>query len=805
MEVDRYHPWWKDQQLLPEGELPKKLQVLLETEDPALIKEMCTYVAQLHLNHLYENEAFSYAFLWNLYLHPSPLAKEALVKLLSRHRYKEFVGWVTSYRYIYFPSGDKFTFLPLSRKYGNVQGSLCFVKAIYKLAEARQDEEIWSLLAYRFDIGKNHHYSKKTRYYLRRRAWRYLRRLGEQGSSAYVRLATKVLLRYEETDGRQKRGAVQSASGISRVRIYRSFTHLWLFNHLLYHHSSRFTDPSSRYWQDQGIDSYPIIPPEKREEAFPELWDQHPEQLFLLLTKAKAEPVLQFAGRALRMRHPHFVKQKILKDLLRAKRPAQRAFAAGSMLDRSNFQQPDWELLHSFLFSYFPEVRAEAKRFIFKHHAQWEQKQIQQLLEMCLQSMEEKLVNPPMLHDLLDLYRGPFKKSMAQLATIDLARQFLSFPDESIQKFSADVLRTIDFDRHPFSGRDLLSFLVSTHSEVREAAQARIKEDFHRLHLDAKWFLEYIGNADEASYPFIRHFFQQYRLEWLPILPQLISEFWQYLLAEEGSEQVRNFLIDDLLGDLFFDELIQTPVSTILFLLEHESTHVQAFATRLMNEIELDPQRLSFEPLLAMAHHRVAAVRAQARRMIMEVEERMTADWVVNLIETDWADTREWMFDYVRNLPASSITPELIYGLLDTARSDVQAFAKELVQRCKATLNVKELMLRGSEHPDLSVQEYVLTLAEQIEWDVETLEQMELFFRIILFRVHQGRKLKKKALSLLLKLSEQNLSFAKICVPILADCVRNHGINDFETILVALTRIQMRYPEYATPITIDES
>lgn len=799
----KYRQWWKHQQLLPHGQLPENLRTLLENEDPAFIKAMCTYVCQLQKVDYYDytqTENISYAWLWNLYLHPSPLAKKTLVTLFSRYPYYKFREFVDGYGYWNdrFISGPKLTFIPFVKARNKKGSSIRFIKAIYKRAEEKQDEEIWPVIAYRFDVGQNHYYSQKTRHYMRRRTWRYLRRLGERGSSAYVRMATKVLLYYDNSDSRRKHHQLQG----HRWKWINGYTHLWLFNHLLYHNSSRFTYPSSRYWQDRGFDSYPTILPEEREEAFPELWDQHPKQLWVLLTKAKAEPVLQFAGRALRMGNPHYVSQKILHELLHAKHPAQRSFAAGSLLDRMDPNHPDLELLLSFLFSTFPEIRVEAKRFIVKHIDQWRPEQIQRLIHSCNQLLPDYQENASVIKDLLELYQGPLKESIAQLATIDLAKQFLQSPIEPLRNLSAYVLSAIDFDQSPFTGKALLPFLTTTQPDVQEAARKRLEKELHRLKLDGKWLAEYVCKADEASHAFIRNLFQQNRLWLLPLLPQLLSGLWRYLLQKGGSEQVEDFIIDHLFGDLFFGELSETPLSKILFLLEHENSKVQAFAARLMDQTKLDPWELSFGQLLSMAHHRVAVVRAEARRMMMEVKERITSDWMVNLIETDWTDTREWMFTYIRNLPASSVTPDLIYGLLDTARSDVQALSQELVKKYESTLDLKELMLRGSEHPDLNVQEYVLILADEIEWDPETLEKMELFFRTVLLRVHQGRKAKKKALSLLLRLSEQHVAYAKICVPILADIARNQGVKDFETILTALTRIQIRFPECATPIEI---
>ena len=801
--MSQYEAWWKREKMLPGGQLPKKLQTLLDNEDPAFIDEICSYAYYEYSERFYryqQEKKLSYDWLWNLSLHPSPLAKKALVKLLSRYNLEDYYKITresSSYGYYLYPYylNGRHDLIPIEREHSCGDGTLHIIKAIYKRAEEMQDEEIWSVIAYRFDIGKNHLYSKKTRHYMRRRAWRYLRRLGEKGSSAYVRFATNVLLHYDDLDGRWKHFDLQK-----RVR---SFTHLWLFNHLLYHNSKRFTYPSSQYWQDQGIDSYPERLPEEREEAFPELWDQHPERLFQLLMKAKAKPVLQFASRALRMGNPHYVSQKKLLELLDANHPIQRSFAAASLLDRMKVDQPDFDLLLSFLFSNYPEVRLEAKYFIAKHQDQWALERLRQLISEIYERMNrEQQPRYVIAYDLVELFQGPLKETIAQLATIEMAKQFLASPLEPFQKFSAYILSAINLDRSPFTGEELLPFLLHSQPEIREAAQKRLENELDRLLSDGKWLVNYVTEANEESHAFIVDLFQRYRTQLLPLWPQLRTGLWSYLLQSDGSEAVQELIVHRLFRELFFEEMLQTPMDKILLLLEHQNSKVQEFAAQLFEHQQLNPREFKFEPLLSMAHHRVAAVRQLAREMIMKVEDRITVDWIVNLIETDWDDTREWMMAYIQSLPAARITPELVYGLLDTARLDIQTFTKKLVEQHAASLDMKELMLRGSEHPDLAVQEYVLSLAEKIKWDPKTLKKMELFFRIVLLRVHQGRKAKNMALALLVRLGEEKLAYARIVAPILADVARNQGVKDFETILAALTRLQLRFPACSTPIEI---
>lgn len=790
--VGKYVAWWKDEHVkLPDHQLPKELFDLLKKEDPSFLEALRREVYKLYKDYRYfvdTNEVPSYSWLLELYRHPSPLAKEGLRQLFDAYTYihfREQIGegnlFYFNYRFI---TRDKFTFIPIHFN------TLHYVKALYKLAEEKRDEVIWPVLAYRFDIGGNHEYSRKTRHYMRRRAWRFLRRLGEQGSDDYVKLASQVLLHYDNLDGMRK----YFSQGI-----VDSFTRLWLFNHLLYHNSSRFIPASSKYWKAIGYDAYLELPDE-REEAFPELWDKHPEQLLLLVKEAKARPVIQFASRALRMGNPDFVRNlsdELLHQLFESNQDDRMAFAAGVMLDRMEPHAFDLDTWLTFMFHHCMEVRKEARKFVMKHVELWSTEQVQQLIWRCMNHSSF----PRYVDDSLMLFKELLSEKWA---TIQIALHFLQFQDPKIQAFSSEVLRTISFEHYPFTGEELLPFLISPIEEVRQAAQTILEREMVRLKLDGNWLADYVLQANEASYSFISQFFRKNQLWVLPYLPQLLPKLWSYIQSE-GEEHRQSFIIHHLFKDLFIEELQDMPLLKVLALLENKNSNVQEFVAFWMQKFPLDPYQLSFKELLQMAHHQVASVRREARQLMMKAEDRITEDWMVNLIETDWEDTREWMFDYIRSLPASRITPELVYGLLDTARKDVQQLAMEMVQKHEANLDLKELMLRGSEHPHLVVQEYVLTLAEKIQWDKDTLQKMELFFRTVLFHVNKGRKAKKKALALLLTLSEQKHSFAEICVPILSDVARNHGVRDFETILAALTKIKARFPDLKMPIGIHSS
>lgn len=155
-------------------------------------------------------------------------------------------------------------------------------KAIFKRAEERHDAALFGVLAYRFDAMRaTPHASGElgagTLLYLRRRAWRYLRLLGQAVPDAYPVFAVEVLRHYPAShDGRAtswvaaqiwNHGALQGARG-----------------------SASFAAPTHG------------DPMQAR--AFPQAWKASPAPLLRLLEAALNDIVCDWAIRCLRADHP---------------------------------------------------------------------------------------------------------------------------------------------------------------------------------------------------------------------------------------------------------------------------------------------------------------------------------------------------------------------------------------------------------------------------------------------------------------------------------------------------------------------
>lgn len=286
------------------------------------------------------------------------------------------------------------------------------IRSVFKLAELRDDGQIWGLIANRIEssaagfnarswsvymdnewvrinqeVSKPNSrlaFSKQTRAYLRRRISRRLHRLGEAGDEAYVKMASGILLGFrEERDGKAPRIFSkynwEREPGTNRWRTIRedihyeeNWHHLSLY-HILFGRSKRYElDPSLDKWMCAG--SYKSGDPEPvdREESFPELWDQVPERLIQLLFEADSDQIRRFAKKAI-LANPHrdsFIDLDVVIRLLA--HSSQIVSGLGLELAQKWYDphQPDVRLILAAILSPFQEAREQGMLWAEAHGSQ---------------------------------------------------------------------------------------------------------------------------------------------------------------------------------------------------------------------------------------------------------------------------------------------------------------------------------------------------------------------------------------------------------------------------------------------------
>jgi predicted DNA-binding WGR domain protein len=293
------------------------------------------------------------------------------------------------------------------------------MRHIFKIAEYRQDAEVFGILAYRFEkeqtkcridywgdvylpdgrcIRKHDYrydpttrryesfenpefkeavqrvaYTKKTREYLIRRVWRTLKTIGEDSNPDYVNMAIGILLQYSDSDAVPVKQSAfgrynwQSGQYDYRYAQWDAYAGYLTFNHILYGNSPRYVlMTNSKAWRCREGYKPGDAEPEVREEAFPKLWEQRPDALLQLLLESNCRPVHQFAVKALRACQ-QFLAEIDNNTLIKlVNQPYEITAELGFELasDRYNPTNPNLELILALANCFFPPARTQAHQWI---------------------------------------------------------------------------------------------------------------------------------------------------------------------------------------------------------------------------------------------------------------------------------------------------------------------------------------------------------------------------------------------------------------------------------------------------------
>ncbi len=244
-----------------------------------------------------------------------------------------------------------------------------YVKSVFKRSLLRHDLATFGWLAHRVErtgrestgsratvksgydgqTRETRIFGPRTRDYMRRLAWRYLRRLATYRPVLYAMAAAEAVVHYDAKDEGDPKGD------------FGAYASCYLLNRVLWGRSSRYRlmQGSLRFRLRPG--ATPIAPEGVREEAFPELWDQMPRAYLRLMGGSRLTVVQEFALKAVLERHRGVLETASHEEvvaLLAAPHEPTVQLGLGELQRRFNPRQPDWSLLMALLADERTDVRA---------------------------------------------------------------------------------------------------------------------------------------------------------------------------------------------------------------------------------------------------------------------------------------------------------------------------------------------------------------------------------------------------------------------------------------------------------------
>ena len=234
-----------------------------------------------------------------------------------------------------------------------------YAKSIFKRAMLRHDARTFGWLQHLIEIraqttkgtvanvksgfdGTDHQvliFGKRTQAFIKRAAWRYLRKLGHWRPERYAPTAAEAIIHYHPSNARPARG------------FYGAWASAYLLHRVLWGKSARFVYSARsvkfRFKSTQAVEA----PAGVREEPFGEHWDARPLAYLRLLVAAKLADVHRFAHGGLQ-RHPQIIEKATNEDVRRMlEAPYEPTVELGlsELGKRFDANKPDWDLLGKLL------------------------------------------------------------------------------------------------------------------------------------------------------------------------------------------------------------------------------------------------------------------------------------------------------------------------------------------------------------------------------------------------------------------------------------------------------------------------
>lgn len=670
------------------------------------------------------------------------------------------------------------------------------VRHVFKAAEYRRDAEVFGLVAWRFEKvrakfssrnwsyrGRQQQpraYGARTRRYLRRRAWRTMRRAGEIGDPDFVKLAVGALLPFTDLDGGEEG---------------RSWNGYWSFNWLLHAHDPGYrASPNGTVFRREATRRVVTA----RTEAFPALWDARPEGLMHLLVESQASRVAEFAARTIR-HNPTFLGRLDDDDVIVL---LGRPYVAVAMLGfelaqaRHDRARPNLALLVALALCLHAPAREQAfgwldeqrtllvadtnqlAALVVAAHADTREYARRVLRATPVPAAGHLLAR--VIARMLALGSTPEDDACARDVTLTLTStmsaqlvnigpqvvaDLLAHPLAGVQELGAELLLRSGGE---VSDEAMVAILHSVHANVRAVGMRLIAEMSDEVLSRMELLLVRLTtdrNADlrGASRPLVARVAGAYPASGETIARGLLEALLRRKLPEDAPSHVLLVLREDLM-----DVIAQLDVNEVWRLLQSQSPHAQELGGLLLQRMK--PETLTLDQIVRLASHDILAVRQAAWSALERGVDRVKASMAeaARVLDAKPEDSRVWARDFFRTLGAEAFTAEVLVTILDSVREDVQAFGRELTTQYFREEDGPALMAKLSEHPSTAVQLYTTNYLTRFAKDAPgRLEQMMPYFTSVLSRVNRGRIAKQRVLAFLEEEGAKNPESATAVIGVL--------------------------------------
>jgi len=209
-------------------------------------------------------------------------------------------------------------------------------------------------------------------------------------------------------------------------------------------------------------------------------------------------------------------------------------------------------------------------------------------------------------------------------------------------------------------------------------------------------------------------------------------------------------------------------------------------------------QLLGTARLVALADSEVQTVRAAACVLVgRAIAQLQTDPWpLLTLAQTRFPDTRRCAFELLSELDVAHLHLDALVALCDSTHAQVQDFAKSWIAAHLEQIEPAALLERLIEHPHAPMRAFALQLLEaHLPAGAQAFAHVGPFLRSTLLTPRMSRPAKDRLLRFTEQRGLQDAEQGALALAVLGAALRTAVQRDFEPLVLALTRIQLRHPE----------
>ena len=759
------------------------------------------------------------------------------------------------------------------------------IRHIFKMAEYRHDGEVFGILAYKFEKNSSNFnnpvrgdyydratrqyiyskeriyneqlkkprsqlaYSEQTRQYLRRRIWRTLRKLGAENDSNYINMAVQILLQYSDNDAQTPK---ESKFSRHSNRRNTTFTSTWdkyaaylCFNHILYENSSRYVlKPNNKAWSCQSNYKPGDPEPQQREEAFPDLWDEHPQELLKLLLKSRCTPVHHFAVKGLQNKQAFLDRLEIpiIIQLLSKQYLPTVELAFSLARKRYDSYQPESKLVLAAANCILEEGRSLAYQWIESDREYFfsDGSFIASLVAAKhpdTRSFARRLLSTSIIDDttakilivqiiailvVLEENQAEMAKEVGETLLVsftpqlrslgfDIIEDLLAHPLPEIQTIAARIILNHEIPAPELPSELIESFLASPYDNVRGVGIRIFGQLSDRTLMSEQILIIAMAvNSSPDIRSGIRPIIRRLATKHLNFAIELAIDFIDLLTEPERHQGVHQdlalLLREDISGwisNIDKDKVMQLIRSKSIVARELAGFILQENCDRFVNQINATE-------IVKLANNEILVIREATRKIFLAKLDSISNNSAemqsaIKLLEAKWDDTREFAFEIFSQFDSQQWTPEIMINICDSIREDVRRFGRDLVTRNFQENSGQAYLLKFSEHPSADMQIFATNYLEQYAVNSpEKLQELAPYFVTVLSGVNKGRVAKQRIFKFLESEAEKSEAAAKIVGEILTRQSVTMAIGDRANSIQIMLQIKRKYPQIDLPLQVKE-